>query len=209
MLRTEPYLEQARGWPREGRHILAHFDDDSIVVYQAYRPSIGRLAAAHGSFGGDFSYSRMSWIKPSFLWMMRRSGWGSKPGQEVVLAVRLRRSFFDRLLAEAVWSSHSEARHATKVAWERALASSAVRLQWDPDYDPLGAPLERRALQLGLRGSALEAYGKTEPLEIRDVSGFVAEQRTHATAQGLHRLRIPVERVYVPADAGIRSNVGL
>ena len=82
-LRTEPYVAQTERWPKSGRHILAQFDDASVVVYQAYRPSIGRHAAEHGYFGGDFSLSRMSWIKPNFLWMMYRSGWGTKEGQEV------------------------------------------------------------------------------------------------------------------------------
>src|SRR5439155_2761622 len=31
-----------------GRHILTQFDDESVVVYQAYRPAIGRFAAEHG-----------------------------------------------------------------------------------------------------------------------------------------------------------------
>ena len=35
------------------------------------------------------------------------------------------------------------------------MAASEVRLQWDPDHDPHGRPLARRALQLGLRGEAL------------------------------------------------------
>ena len=43
------------------------------------------------------NYNRMSWIKPNFLWMMYRSNWGRSQGQEVVLAVRLKRSFFDSL----------------------------------------------------------------------------------------------------------------
>lgn len=81
MLITESYASQRLRWPQAGRHILAQFDDDSIVVYQAYRPAIGRFAAAHGYFGGEFSYLRMSWIKSNFLWMMYRSGWGTKPGQ--------------------------------------------------------------------------------------------------------------------------------
>src|SRR5262245_12853323 len=44
MLITEPYLEQAARWPSQGRHILAHFDDRSIVVYQAYKPQIAQFA---------------------------------------------------------------------------------------------------------------------------------------------------------------------
>lgn len=77
-LLTSPYLEQQARWPRSGRHILASFDDESIIVYQAYRPMIARFAIENGFFGGEFSYSRMSWIKPNFLWMMYRSGWGTK-----------------------------------------------------------------------------------------------------------------------------------
>lgn len=102
---TEPYIAQNDRWPRSGRHILAQFDDQSVVVYQAYRPEIGHFAARHGYFGGEFSLGRMSWIKPNFLWMMYRSGWGTKPGQEVTLAVRLRRDAFDEILRLAVHSS--------------------------------------------------------------------------------------------------------
>lgn len=108
-VRVASYVEQAKGWPDSGRHILAQYDDETILVYQAYRPSIGRFAVEHGHFGGDFMYSRMSWIKPNFLWMMYRSDWGTSEGQEVVLALRLRRSFFDSLLARAVPSTfHQE-----------------------------------------------------------------------------------------------------
>jgi hypothetical protein len=38
MLVTEPYARQVARWPRAGRHILAHFADETIVVYQAYHP---------------------------------------------------------------------------------------------------------------------------------------------------------------------------
>src|SRR5262245_66318983 len=124
------------------------------MVYQAYRPSIGHHAVKHGAFGGEFSYSRMSWIKPNFLWMMYRSGWGTKEGQEITLGLRLRRSFFDSLLADAVASSYDPADGATPDEWTAAINRSQVRLQWDPDHDPHGHKLPRRALQLGLRRGA-------------------------------------------------------
>src|SRR5262245_23980047 len=107
MLRTAPYLDQVVDWPREGRHILAQYDEETIIAYQAYRPAIGGFASQHGYLGGEFSYSRMSWIKPNFLWMMYRSGWGAKEGQEITLALRLRRSFFDQLLLAAVASTYA------------------------------------------------------------------------------------------------------
>jgi SAM-dependent methyltransferase len=51
--------------PNSGRHILAQFDDESVVDYQAYRPAIGLFAAKNGHFGGEFGLDRMSWIKPN------------------------------------------------------------------------------------------------------------------------------------------------
>jgi hypothetical protein len=63
-LTLERYCDQQARWPAEGRHILAQYDAESVVVYQAYRPAIGHYAAQHGLFGGEFSLNRMSWIKP-------------------------------------------------------------------------------------------------------------------------------------------------
>ncbi|MDY7003887.1 MAG: hypothetical protein SWX82_07990 [Cyanobacteriota bacterium] len=39
-LATENYLTQVSNWHTTGRHILAQFDENSVVVYQAYRPEI-------------------------------------------------------------------------------------------------------------------------------------------------------------------------
>lgn len=207
-LATAPYLEQHARWPSSGRHILASYDDETIVVYQAYSPAIGLFAARNGSFGGDFSYQRMSWIKPNFLWMMYRSDWGRSSGQEIVLAIRLRRAFFDSLLLQAVPSSFTSELFATPDEWKAAVADSDVRLQWDPDHHPKGAKLERRAIQLGLRGATLEAYGKREIVEIVDVSDFVAAQGEHVIHDRLHELVTPLERPYRP-DEAIAAKVGL
>jgi hypothetical protein len=206
---TEPYSVQVELWPKEGRHILAQYDDATIIVYQAYRPSIGRYAAEHGAFGGEFRYTRMSWVKPNFLWMMYRCGWGTKEGQEVVLALRLRRTFFDGLLVQAVPSSWDPDLFATADEWAKAVAESSVRLQWDPDHDPSGAKLERRAIQLGLRGEVLEAFGRRELLEVNDVSDFVAQQRGRWLSGGVAALETPRERLYRPADPTILARLGL
>jgi len=157
-LSVEPYRSQVARWPKSGRHILAQYDADTIVVYQAYRPEIGLCAARHGRFGDGFSMNRMSWIKPNFLWMMYRSGWGTKEGQEVVLAIRLRRSGFDEILASAVHSTFDPTVYAAQDDWKKAVATSPVRLQWDPDHHPSGAKQGRRAIQLGLEALALRKY---------------------------------------------------
>jgi hypothetical protein len=181
-LETERYLDQNARWPASGQHILASYDDETIVVYQAYNDGIGRWAAANQRFGNGFSFERMTWIKPNFLWMMFRSGWATKPDQTAVLAIRMLRSGFDALLAEAVRSS-------VKLS---ASEQCDVRVQWDPDHGPSGEKLERRAIQLGLRGAALERYCDEWIVGIEDITAFVREQ--HGQPKDL--LITPRERVY-------------
>ena len=200
-LATAGYPEQNARWPAEGQHVLAHHDAASVIVYQAYRPAIGEFAIKHGYLGGpDFSLDRMSWIKPNFMWMMYRSGWGTKEGQEITLGLRLRRAFFDALLARAVPSSYDSGMFGSADEWKSAVAQSDVRLQWDPDHSPSGAKLARRAVQLGLRNATLRAFATEELLEVIDMSDFVAAQRAHAFDTD-PLLMVPVEHVYEPAAA--------
>jgi hypothetical protein len=205
---TEPYLVQAARWPSSGRHILAQFDDNSVIVYQAFRPAIGHSAAKNGFFGGEFSLNRMSWIKPNFLWMMYRCGWASKEGQEVVLAVRLKRSAFDEILRLAVHSTFVPEIYENEWAWKSAVANSHVRLQWDPDHGPSGAPIERRAIQLGLRGETLAKYAKEWLLGVEDVSEFVREQSKYARSP-FDRLILPREEVYPVEDPAVAARLGV
>jgi Domain of unknown function (DUF4291) len=209
-LALERYRDQQPRWPAEGRRILAQYDEASVVVYQAYRPEIGRYAAEHGRFGGEFSLNRMSWIKPNFLWIMYRSGWGTKDGQEVTLAIWLRRAAFEEILRQAVPSTFLMAEGCpSRDDWQAAVASSSVRLQWDPDHDPHGWPLARRAIQLGLRGDALARYASEWPLRIEDISALVARQREIARAGDLDQLLTPRETVYPITDADLAWRLGM
>lgn len=205
----ESYSEQIKVWPKDGRHILAQFDAESVIVYQAYHPSIATFAIERKTFGQDFSYARMSWVKTNFLWMMYRSGWGTKENQEVTLALRVRREFFDSLLATAVPSSWDPEQYATESDWSMAVQKSSVRLQWDPDHDPSGAPRERRAIQLGLRGKTLEAFGRRELLEVIDLSEFVAQQRRLLSKWHESDFVTPRERVYRPLAPTTASRLRL
>jgi len=200
-IKLERYLEQKKVWPKEGRHILAQYNDESIIVYQAYRPAIGLYAIEHQHFGGEFSLKRMSWIKPNFLWMMYRSNWGRTEGQEVVLAIRLKRSFFDEVLSLAVPSSFDSDLYKTQEEWKRSVGPSKARLQWDPDHAPSGGKCIRRAIQLGLRGPVLEKYSKEAIIEIIDVSEFAREYSQYARKpyEGLYT---PLERVYPMDEIG-------
>jgi hypothetical protein len=193
-MKYELYKDQLLRWPEKGQHVLANFDDESISVYQAYKPAIAKFAVDHQCFGGEFSFTRMSWIKPNFLWMMFRSGWATKEGQERILEIRIKRDFFDRLIKAAVPSIFFSELFTDHQGWKDAVSSSDVRLQWDPDHDPLGKPVERRAVQLGLRGNMLQRYSD-ELYWIKDITDFVIEQRSNLN--DLEKLLLPYEDVYI------------
>ena len=91
---------------------------------------------------------------------------------------------------------------------KRALASSEVRLQWDPDHAPAGTPQHRRAIQLGLRGDILRRYAETEVIGIQNISELVAEQRDAARTDP-DKLRVPAEKVYWPRREGVAEKVSL
>jgi Domain of unknown function (DUF4291) len=150
----------------------------------------------------------MSWIKPNLLWMMYRSGWGTKSGQEITVAVHLRREAFDAILAEAVHSAYDAEVYESEAAWKGRLTCSEVRLQWDPDHVPNGAKVDRRAIQLGLRRDYLRRYGGEWIVAIEDISGFVEEQRARLRAGSLDDLLTPAEDVYPVADAAVAIRLG-
>lgn len=208
-LATETYLTQVSNWPSNGKHILAQFDQNSIVVYQAYRPEIGNFAASEGYFGSEFSLTRMSWIKTNFLWMMYRSGWGTKIGQEITLAVTIKRTAFDEILAKAVHSKFIPTIYNTIEEWKKSVNQSSVRLQWDPDHNPMGGKLERRAIQLGLRGETLRNYSRDWIINIEDITEFVQQQSSNKEPSKWTNLVTPRENVYPVDNSEIIHKLGL
>ena len=86
--------------------IRAVYGEHTIRVYQAYSDPIADAALAHGTFvSPSFKMERMTWIKPSFLWMMYRAGWGLKDeGQKRILAIDISREGFEWALRHACLS---------------------------------------------------------------------------------------------------------
>lgn len=199
-IKTKLYKEQLKEWPEKGHHILAQYDSEKVIVYQSYRPEIGNFAFQNQYFGGAFSVRRMTWVKPNFLWMMYRNGWGTKVGQEIVLAIHLKREAFERYLNQAVYSSFQNDIYASKEEWQAAVKSSNIRLQWDPDHDPYGNKLERRAIQIGIRNQEIVKYAKDDILEIEDISEFVKEQHRFVLNKELNKLLIPEEKSFIPIN---------
>ncbi|KAI8086284.1 uncharacterized protein BX664DRAFT_335423 [Halteromyces radiatus] len=238
-LTLEPYLEEESLHHRytkvdfPSQVILAHQDnDDAVVVYQAFSSSIADFAVQHQSFKGAPGYKleRMTWIKPSFLWMQYRSGWNTKDDrQERTLAIRLRRSFFDSLVNSAVSSSHHLSANAPNARdhWRKARSQCCVTVQWDPDYtpnveEPERIKAQRRAIQLGLKGpaAAILANGVTSKeeedgvLSIEDITPFVIEMRTRLERDKNKKgdlrfadLWVPKERPYQVEDTSILYSI--
>ncbi|MEU1308428.1 DUF4291 domain-containing protein [Streptomyces cinnamoneus] len=174
----------------------------TVTVYQAYDPRIGLPAARDGRFPAAWKRDRMTWIKPSFLWMMYRCGWGTKEGQETVLAVEISREGFEWALRNACLSHYERGVHPDPAAWKTQLKAAPTRVQWDPERDLHLKPLPHRSLQLGLSGEASRRYADEWTVAITDVTPLaarvrrlVAEGATDAAAALL-----PQERPYPLAD---------
>lgn len=176
--KTVPYTEYEKDLPQKGNFILGQEENDSIVVYQAYNHLIADFALQNQRFGGNaYSFSRMSWIKPNFLWMMYRSGWAKKPNQERILAITMSKTGFISLLQEGVYSSFKVDKYENQEAWKNYLANSEVRIQWDPDHDPKGEKMNRRAIQIGIKGKRLMQFNNEFIEQISDITEFVIKQR--------------------------------
>jgi len=82
-------------------------------------------------------------------------------------------------------------------------------LQWDPDHDPYGTPVTRRALQLGLRGPVLRTFACEAIEHVEDITPFVHEQFVNIQEETLGTLIVPHERVYTPRGSEISKRIGL
>lgn len=176
--------------------IRAVYSKDTIRVYQAYNKIIASEAVMKGTFGDHFKMDRMTWIKPSFLWMMYRCGWATKENQEYVLAIDIQRKAFDYLVANAVISTYQEEMYGSREEWKRLIHSSDIRLQWDPERDIHGNPLNYRSLQLGLRGEAVRKYVNEWIVDITDITSYVNELKCLISQKKDVSMLLPEENVY-------------
>lgn len=178
------------------RRIYADHDDEGVWVYQAFRPSTVAAALAKGTFDKGFSLDRITWIKPSFGWMLYRSRYASRPRQEAILRIKLRRSGFDTILRAAVPTSFEPGVFPSRDEWARALRATEVRVQWDPDRDLTLRPLPRRAIQLGLEGSIVHRYVHEWIVELQDAT-LLARAVRDAIERGDPLPAVPFEREYL------------
>ncbi|MFV6027061.1 DUF4291 domain-containing protein [Streptomyces sp. NPDC056264] len=202
MEETKPAIDEPK------YRIRALHTDRTVTVYQAYRPGIGLPAARDGRFPGAWKRDRMTWIKPSFLWMMYRSGWGEKEGQETVLAVEITREGFEWALRNACLSHYKRGFHPDQATWKRELRQAPARVQWDPERDPQLRELPYRSLQLGLSGEASRRYADEWTVSVRDVTPLA--HRIHGLVRSgdleAARALLPREEPY-PEPAGLLDHL--
>ncbi|MCW1922415.1 DUF4291 domain-containing protein [Luteolibacter arcticus] len=191
--------------------IRAAFDREGIVVYQAYSSAIAGPAVAAQRFVEPFSFGRMTWIKPSFLWLMHRSNWGSKSGQERTLAVTISRKGWEEALSKAVLTSYEPKAHRSREDWHRQFEDAEVHVQWDPERTLRGAASDHFSIQIGISRHLIRTFVDEWILKIEDLTPAVTKvhdllRRGRADEAKRH---VPTERVYpLPASIGRRFLMG-
>lgn len=183
--------------------IRALYDEHTIRVYQAYSDTIADAALAHGTFvSPPFKMERMTWIKPSFLWMMYRSGWAKKDvGQSRVLAIDISHEGFKWALDHSCLSHPGTGQDMDE--WLAKKEKSPVRVQWDPERDIYLQPLPVCAIQIGLSKLAVELYVNQWIEQITDVT-FLAHEIHGLVAAG----RIEDANNLLPQEIPYLRNTG-
>lgn len=188
------------------RQIRAVFDTAHIRVYQAYSHDIADAALTKGTFSPpSFSMARMTWIKPSFLWMMYRAGWGFKDdGQRRILAIDISREGFEWAL------THSSLSHTPHASLDPTPNVAPVRIQWDPERDLLLRPLPYRTIQIGLSQEALNLYVSRWIKSITDITPLAHTIHTLVTARKLDEAKslLPIEIPY-PVSSNLSTHLAI
>ena len=143
------------------RAIRALYDKDCIVVYQAYNKEIAEAAVREQKLSASPSYSpnRTTWIKPSFCWMMYRSGYPYKDANQAhLLALRIKHRNFKDILRQACLASKPH----NKI--------DSIIVQWDPERSPRLSKLDYRSIQIGITGSFVQQLTDEWIESIEDVT---------------------------------------
>lgn len=190
--------------------IRAEYDSRSIVVYQAYGATIALAALQNQRFVAPFSLHRMTWIKPSFLWLMERSNWGLKPNQEMILAVRITRQGWEEALSQAVLTAYDAQVYRDYEDWRARFEHALVHVQWDPERTIRGKHLPARSIQVGLSRHIIEKYVNAWTIEIRDYTPLAHKiySLLQAGQEAKARQFLPPERVYT-LDPTLAGRIGI
>jgi hypothetical protein len=189
---------------------LCDWDDEGVWLYQAFKDAIADWAVEHQRFGGPgFDPARMTWVKPSFAWVLYRSGYASKHNQTRVLKVKVSHAALAALLSGCQCKEGG--------------GGAKGRVQWDPARDLSAAEgrvprrmLRQRAIQIGLAGSLSELYVESvlRVVDVTDLALAVGaahrERAPERVAALLSALPLPLERPYLPrCERGVLERLGM
>lgn len=192
------------------QEIRANYDRDTIVVYQAYNKQIALPALANQKFVVPFSFNRMTWINSSYLWLMERSQWGLKSNQEYILAIRIKRSFWDKALSLGILTHPEKSIYANGQQWEKLFNAAQVHIQWDPERSLRGAKLTHSSIQVGISRFLIEEYNNEAIVSIEDMTALtrkIYSLRQQGKTTNAKRL-LPNERLY-PVDKQVGKSIGI
>lgn len=191
------------------REIRATFDNETITIYQAYNEAIALSALQAQKFVPPFSFNRMTWIKPSFLWLMERSGWGRKPNQESILAIKIKRSFWEEALSNAVLTHPEKALYKEDALWEKLFSEAKIYVQWDPERNLQGTKLPHRSIQVGVSRFWAEKYNEAivSIENLTTLAHKIDQLRKEGQTENAKRL-LPTEKIY-PLPQEIGEKIGI
>jgi hypothetical protein len=180
------------------QQIRAQFTQRTIRVYQAYSAEIADGALQAQTFVPPFRLNRMTWIKPSFLWMMYRSGWATKKGQERIHAIDITRMGFEWCLDNACLTHFDPTVHVSRSVWQHARDTLPVLVQFDPERSIRLDRLVFRTIQIGLSGVAVDKYIHEWIVGISDVTSVAHEiwELLKCGDDDAAKLRLPWESHY-------------
>lgn len=184
------------------RQIRAAFDEHTITIYQAYRKEIALPAVRYQKFVLPFKMDRMTWIKPSFLWMMYRSAWATKEGQEHILAIKIKREGFEWALKNSCLSHFDNSLYSTNEEWKIKLQNSPVRIQWDPEKDIFLQNLNYRSIQIGLTDISVKHYVNDWTVAIDDITEQCSYMHALVLDKKIEEVNnlLPLENLYTLSE---------
>ena len=192
------------------QEIRADYDRETITVYQAYDKSIAIPAIKNNRFEKPFSFNRMTWIKPSYLWLMERSNWGTKSNQEYILGIKIKRTRWEKALSLGVLTDPDKTIYKSGTLWDKEFQNAKVHIQWDPERTFKGAKMQIRSIQVGVGRDLIQEYNEEWIEEITDLTPLTRKIRL-LLKQGKYKEAkriLPKEKTYDVPDE-IKSRIGI
>ncbi|GEM_PF-1832184 len=154
------YSVNTLGWHFPFRRMIrAIYGDETIRVYQNMNDDGADFFLANQVLPGTFLKRSRVWIKPSFLWTMKRSEWATASGRDRVIAVDLMRSTFEKLLERShLLDPIMGVHYYSEDGFYNDAELNPNYVQWDPDKDLDGSRMFRRSLMLGIAPQFLGDY---------------------------------------------------